>query len=456
MENKLAFDPQEFRAAAGAVLDWVCDYYAGLAGRPVLKPTSSGELRARLDEPLPQGGTPFGELLATFGSVIAEYSRHNGHPRFFGYIASPGTPVTALASLLEATLNVNLTSWRSAPAAAEIEHLVIRWFQEMLGYPREAGILTSGGSMANFAALAAARDSRKGRVVYVSSEGHYSVAKAARLLAIETREIPVDGDLRIDLAALEHAIAADAAPLAIVANAGSTATGAFDPIESLVEIARRHQLWLHVDAAYGGFAALAPSVRPRFHGIEAADSVTLDPHKWMFAPAGCGCVLYRDPAAARAAFSHDAEYTRTIGLVRDEAFAFWDYGPELTRPFRALELWMQIKFAGAAQLGEAIERNMACARYFEQLVNASDDFEMACPVGLSVFCFRKKGESDAGHEQILVNLQREGSSYLSNARVGGRFALRGCVVNHRTTERDMEILLEDVRRATRTRGEPAR
>jgi len=222
----------------------------------------------------------------------------------------------------------------------------------------------------------------------------------------------------------------------------------------LAEFARRHRLWLHVDAAYGGFAALAPSARHLFAGIEEADSVALDPHKWLYLPVGCGCVFYKDPSTAHAAFSHAADYTRAIGLERDEAFAFWDYGPELSRPFRALDLWLLLKYVGAGRLAEAVEQNIACARYFSELVNASRDCEMLAPVGLSVFCFRYtppgyQGDLNALNERILVNLQRAGSSYLSNAMVNGKFALRGCVLNYRTTMRDMEILLEDVRRAYR-------
>ena len=239
-------------------------------------------------------------------------------------------------------------------------------------------------------------------------------------------------------------------PFCVVASAGTTGTGAVDPIGELADFARRHNLWLHVDAAYGGFAALAPSTRHLLARIGEADSVTLDPHKWLYLPVGCGCVLYKDPAAAHTAFSHGAEYTRTIGLEHDEAFAFWDYGPELSRPFRALNLWLLIKYAGAQQLGEAIERNIACARYFERRVEASGDFEMLAPVELSVFCFRYAprgytGDLDRLNERIIAELQRGGSTYLSNARVHGRFALRGCVVNYRTTERDMERVLEDVR-----------
>jgi len=457
-----------------AALERVAAYYEGLPERRVVEPTTSQAIREQLDEPLPQAGASFESLLDTFDQVIARYSRHNGHPRFFGYISSPGTPVTAVGSMLAGALNANLTCWRSAPAGTELEHTTINWLKEMLGYPREAaGLYTSGGSMANLAALAAARSAKAGvnvvqegtaatgkrMCLYVSREGHFSIRKAAGLLGLgeaNVREIATDPQLRIDLADLEREIEQDRAaghlPFCVVANAGTTGTGSFDPIAEMADLARRYGLWFHVDAAYGAFAALAPSARHLFEHIGEADSVALDPHKWLFLPVGCGCVLYRDPAPAMAAFAHDAEYTRPIGFGRNESFAFWDYGPELSRPFRALDIWLLIKFAGTARLGEAIEQNIACAKHFESLVAVSGDFEMLAPVQLSIFCFRYapkgySGDLNALNEQLLVRLQRGGSTYLSNAKIGDRFALRGCVLNYRTTMRDMEIVLEDVRRA---------
>jgi glutamate/tyrosine decarboxylase-like PLP-dependent enzyme len=238
----------------------------------------------------------------------------------------------------------------------------------------------------------------------------------------------------------------------VVAAAGTVASGAVDPIAAIAKFARAENLWLHVDGAYGGFAALAPGARHLFEGIAEADSVALDPHKWLYLPMGSGCVLYRDPETARAAFSANAEYTRVMGLEHDEAFVFWDYGPELSRPFRALDLWLLVKTVGARALGEAIAENIACAKYFEELVRGTDDFEMLAPVELSIFCFRYRprgfaGNLDALNESTMLALQRAGSSYVSNARIAGKFALRGCVLNYRTTRRDMEVLLEDVRRA---------
>jgi aromatic-L-amino-acid decarboxylase len=472
MPDQLQLPPDDFRTLGRAALDQVAAYYESLATRPVLEPTNSHDLRALLDEPLPQRGVDFDSLLATIDRVIARYSRHSAHSRFFGYVSAPGTPIAALGGLLTSALNINVTCWRSAPAGADLEHVVIDWLKQMLGYPADAaGLLVSGGSMANFAALAAARSAKApvnvvrdgvaaaGRMcAYVSEEGHFSISKAAGMLGIgeaNVRQVKTNSRLEIDHDDLTRLVEADRAagalPFCVVANAGTTATGAFDPIGPLADFARRQNLWLHVDAAYGGFAALAPSTRHLFEYLAEADSVSLDPHKWLYLPVGCGCVLYKEPASARAAFSHGAEYTRTIGLQRDEAFAYWDYGPELSRPFRALDLWLLIKFVGVERLSQAIEQNMACARYFETLVNGAEDFEMLAS-GLSIFCFRyvpKEGSADldALNEKILVKLQRAGSSYLSNARVHGKFALRGCVLNYRTTERDMEILLEDVRQA---------
>ncbi len=240
-----------------------------------------------------------------------------------------------------------------------------------------------------------------------------------------------------------------------MASIGTVSTGACDDLEAIADVAARYGLWLHVDANYGGFAALAPSKRHLFRGIERADSVGLDPHKWLYVPSDCGCILYRDPARARAVFGHEAEYIRVLANDADEAFAFWDYGPELSRRFRALKVWMMLSHVGTRDLGQAVEENCACAQYLAQLVEASSDFEMMAPVELSIFCFRyipptlKKAASpeaiDNLNERILTVLQKGGSSYLSNARLNGRFALRGCVLNFRTTKADIEILLNDVR-----------
>jgi glutamate/tyrosine decarboxylase-like PLP-dependent enzyme len=473
--DRLAIPEGEFRAMAQAAIDRIAEYFNTLGCEPIVRPTTAAALRESLDEPLPQEGCDFAAILDRLESTVFRYSRHNAHPGFFGYISSPGTPVNAVGSLIRSALNINVTCWRSAPAGTEMEHVVIRWLREILGMPAGAGLLTSGGSMANLAGLAAARsakapgnvirDGLSGRpmCVYVSSEGHFSIAKAAGMLGLGERNVRMvrtDDRLRIDRDDLSRLVEADRAagaiPFCVVANAGTTATGAVDPIAALAEFAEREGLWLHVDAAYGGMAALAPSARHLLAGIERADSVALDPHKWMYLPMGCGCVLYRDPAAARAAFGHTADYTRAIGLEHDEAFAFWDYGPELSRPFRALDVWLLLKYAGVRLLGEAIERNIQCARLLEGLVRESPDFEMLAPAELSVFCFRYRAgaQADRINESVLLDLQRGGHTYLSNATVRGHFGLRGCVLNYRTTEDDMRRILEEARTAAR-RAHPA-
>jgi aromatic-L-amino-acid/L-tryptophan decarboxylase len=479
MNDRLALPPDELRALGRAALDRIASYYETLPSRRILEPTTSAALRATLDEPLPQDGASFDALLDELDATLVRYSRHNGHPGFFGYISSPGTPVNTVGSMLQSALNINVTAWRSAPAAAEMERVTIGWMKEMLGYSADAlGLYVSGGSMANFSALAAARSAKapvnvvreglgavgRAMCIYVSEEAHYSIAKAAGMLGLgedHVRQVKTDDGFRMDLDHLQRLVDQDRAaghlPFCVVASAGTTATGSIDPLRAIGDYARREGLWFHVDAAYGAFAALSPAARPLFDGIAEADSIALDPHKWLYLPMGTGCVLYRDPAAARAAFSHGAEYTRTIGLQHDEAFAFWDYGPELSRPFRALDVWLLLKFVGARRIAEAVERNIACAKYFERLVRQSDDFEMLAPVELSVFCFRYKaaaGDLDALNERALVALQRAGRTYLSNAGLRGKFALRGCVLNYRTTERDMDRILEDVRAAIRGTAVP--
>jgi aromatic-L-amino-acid decarboxylase len=475
LPNNLAIPGAEIREIGRAALDLVAEYYDTLAARAVVRPTTSADLRRRLDEPAPSAGLPFADLLITMRDVVVEFSRHNGHPRFFGYVSSPGLPVAVMGSMIAAALNINVTCWRSGPAATEMELVCIRWLKEMFGYPADgAGLLVSGGSMANFAGIAAARSAKApGNVVrdgmggtrmrlYASEEAHFSIRKAAAMLGIgaaNLRTVKTGPDLRMDVADLDRLVRQDRdaghLPFCVVASAGTAGTGAVDPIGAIADLARTHNLWLHVDGAYGGFAAMAPSGRAFFDRIGEADSVALDPHKWLYLPVGCGCVLYRDAAAARAAFSENAEYTRVVGLEDDEAFAFWDYGPELSRPFRALDLWLLLKSVGTRAISEAIEENITCAKYFAALVSATDDFEMLAPVDLSIFCFRYHphgfdGDLDALNERVMLAVQRGGSSYLSNTRVRGAFALRGCVLNYRTTKRDMEILLEDVRCAVRS------
>ncbi len=471
MPSDLRTDPDELHRMLARAGELVERYYSSIPSLPVAPIATSIELRKILHEPLPEGPSSVDKVFATVRDVVYPLSRHNGHPRFFGYVSSPGSAAALIGDLLASALNANVTAWRSAPAAAELERLVIDWLKAMIRYDSGAtGLLVSGGSMANLSALAAARNwvapemgaggataVRAPLRVYASQETHLSIQKNARILGIGSENVcfvPTNDDLRINVVELQRRIDADRKlgykPMCIVANAGTVNTGAVDCIGDLVDVAQRERIWLHVDGAYGAFAALTPSAKNLFAGIESANSVSLDPHKWLYSSIGCGCVLYRDPSTAIAAFAENAEYTRPVGLSGDEAFAFWDLGPELSRPFRALAIWLQVKLYGTRGLAAAIENNIACAQYFETLIHNAPNFEMLAPVTLSVFCFRFRpanyiGDLDGLNQQILTEVQRRGSSYLSNARVHGKFALRGCVVNYRTTIQDMDQLFRDVR-----------
>ncbi len=463
--------PDEIRAAGDAAVRLVADYFASLAGRPVFPDVSSESIRAALDRSLPVEGRDFAAILTAVRDVVIAGSRHNGHPRFFGYVSPPAIPAAAVADLLASALNSNVTSWRSAPAATEIERLAVDWVKEIVGFPDTAtGLFVSGGSMANFCGLAAARAAKlpgvgiagclaAGRQLraYASDQTHFSVAKALALLGVGRDNLRVartDDRQRLDLADAERSIAEDRAagyaPFCLVANLGTVGTGAVDDLGAAADLAARHGLWLHVDASYGGFAALAASQRHHFRALGRADSVALDPHKWLYVPVDCGCVLYKDAAAAPAAFAEQADYTRVTESDPAEAFAFWDYGPELSRRFRALKVWVALAHAGTLALGEAVERNVACANHLADIVRRSEDFELMA-AGLSIVCFRYRPaggqESDALNEAIMARVQRNGTSYLSGAKVGGRFALRACVLNFRTTEADIEVLVDDCRRA---------
>src|SRR5205823_4051983 len=349
---------------SNSVTQFMADYLGDLRDRGVYRHMVSRAIRKRLDPALPIDGSDFDELLKFFREAIVPFSRQNAHPRMFGYVQSPGTPLGAFADLLASTLNANLTIWRSASAPVELERLTIDWIREILGFkPEASGLFVSGGSMANLAALAAARHMKQdslGRLrIYASSATHFSIAKAAALLGIgreNVRHVAVDKcfKMRLDdlIAKIDADLEAGYVPFCVVANAGTVDTGAVDLLLDIREVANRFQLWMHVDGSYGAFAILAQSARELFAGMEQADSIALDPHKWLYLPVDVGCVIYRNPEIARAAFAHEAEYTRMFGEEADEAFVYWDYGPELSRRFRALKVWMLLKGVGLDRLSE--------------------------------------------------------------------------------------------------------
>jgi glutamate/tyrosine decarboxylase-like PLP-dependent enzyme len=385
--------------------------------------------------------------------TIAEHSRPSGG-KFFGYVFGSGEPVGALSELLVAVLNQNVTAWRSGPAATSIEHAVVGWLAEAVGCVGFAGSLSGGGSAANLMALAMAREAKlpanetgaQPCVVYASEQVHMSIPKAIALLGIgrkNLRLIPVDQAFRMRTDALEAAIADDrksgSTPVAIVATTGTVATGAIDPLREIADIAKREALWLHVDGAYGGLAALA--VPEKFQGLSSADSLSLDAHKWLYQPLDCGCLLYRDRDIARKAFSHSGDYTRALSEDSKEAFAFFEESIELSRRFRALKLWMSLQYHGRRAFREAIARDLHHAQVLAETIASHPELELLAPTPLSAVCFRHRTKDN---EAILRHVIARGRVYLSNATINDQFALRACFVNHRTKIDDVRAIVSEV------------
>lgn len=463
----IGLTPAEREQLGRAALDWALRYFVEQAQLPVYPTISASELTARLSNTLPNEPQDPAEVMADFDAV-AKFSRHNGHPRMFGYVQSSGSFAGVVADLLASAINQNVTSWRSAPAATTIEHQVIEWLKMMVGFdPKGEGILLSGGSFANFAGLAAAlRTSTDvdlnqrgvaalpGRPrIYTSEMTHMSMPKAASMLGIGKDaivRIPVDRDLRMDPQALRRQIASDRAsgfhPVCVVATAGDVNTGAIDPLDAIADVCGDARTWLHVDGSYGALAAQSRFVDGAMAALGRADSLSLDPHKWLYAPLDAGCLLVRNPSALRRAFSEGAGYIDVVADRDMSDFAYWDYSPELSRRFRALKIWFVLKIHGVRAIQQAIDGNIEVAQHLGTLIDASDDFERVAPVPLSIVCFRYKKGDDAFNKQLMVEVQRDGESYVSNATIDGRFALRACIVNFRTTNTDAERLLASIRR----------
>lgn len=476
-KSSLDVDEQALNDIATQATKLVTDYFNTISERPVRAANYAGKTAAAIDDDLPREGVPLERLMEECRTIF-DLSRHNGHPRFFGYVASPATPIGAYADLITGALNANITCWRSGPAGTEIEQLVVRWLGSLIDYAANAkGLLTSGGSMANMIALlvAARRKlrpdvSRTGLwnagpplIVYASEEAHMSIAKAADILGLgrdNVRVVACDNRQRMRVDSLLQQIEKDLRegfrPCCVVASAGTVNTGVIDPLEGIASMANEFDLWFHVDGAYGAPGVLDKRKKHLFSGLERADSVSLDPHKWLYVPVDAGCLLFRDHVPVRTTFStEDADYIRIHGHSDDEAFAFWDYGVELSRRFRALKVWLTLSYYGARRIAEAVRGDISLAAYLGELVSAADDFELLAPVELSICCFRyvppgtKIEDLDQLNERIMSRVQTGGRAYLSNATVNGHFALRACITNFRTTKSDIELTLETIRDAAR-------
>jgi len=452
-----------------AALEWVLKYFDAQSTLPVYPTVSAKDLSSALAQQLPIDPEDAAKVMADFARVVS-FSRHNGHPRMFGYVQSSASFAGVMGDLLASALNQNVTSWRSAPAATTIEHQVIEWLKELSGFnPQGTGVLLSGGSFANFAGLAVAlrastdADLNQHGVaalpgkprIYTSSMTHMSIGKAASMLGIGKDAVvtlPADAAFQMDVAALSAQVERDRRdgfhPVCVIATAGDVNTGAIDPLDAIADLCERERLWMHVDGSYGAFAAQSTHVFGAMNAIRRADSMSLDPHKWLFAPTDVGCLLVRDAVSLQRAFSTGAGYIDVIADRDMSEFAYWDHSPELSRRFRALKIWFLLKLHGARAIQEAIDSNIGVARRLSALVEESGDFELMAPAPLSIVCFRYQAEDDF-NKRLMVEVQRGGESYLSNATIGGRFALRACIVNYRTQPADAERLLDDIRRVAR-------
>lgn len=472
-----ALDPEDFRSLGHAAVDLLADTLAGLSAGPVFQPLSPDRRDVLREAALPAEGLAPEAILARFREEVLPFPMGNGHPRFFGWVNSPPAPLGIVAELLAAGMNPSCAG--GDHAAVYLEHAVLRWLEELVGFPVEGagGLLVSGGSMASLTALAAARhraalqdgwnvrrDGLAGRpelCLYVSQEGHGCLRKAAELLGLGggVRSVATDASFRMDLEALARAVDEDRRagrrPFAVAASAGTVNTGAIDPLADLADFCAERGLWLHVDGAYGAVGILDPRVAPHYAGLERVDSLALDPHKALCVPVECGCVLVRDAELLRDAFRLVPAYLRT---EEGKGFGgppwFSEYGFQQSRGFRALKLWMTLLHLGRAGARRLVEHQHGLARTLAARIEATDDLELRAPTTLSVVCFRHLGRPgddeprrDALNRLIMERLQSEGRVFLTGAELRGRFALRACTLHYGTRPADVEALVAEVRAA---------
>ena len=462
-----------FRTAGHELIDRIADWLQQLPDGPVMHDESPAAVRDLLGagRGLPEHGSDPNALLDEAAQLLFQHSLFNGHPRFLGYITSSPAPIGALGELLAAAVNQNVGAWRLAPMATEIEAQTVRWIAELIGFPADGdGLLVSGGTMANFVCFLAARaakapDARAVGLretgsplrVYASTETHTWIHKAADMFGLGTdaiRWIDVDTEQRMDVAALERQIVADRAsgglPFLVVGTAGTVGTGVVDPLSEIAAVCRRHDIWFHVDGAYGALAARVPGTPDSLRALSEADSVAVDPHKWLYAPVEAGCALVRRRGDLRRTFSYHPSYYH----FDDQVTNYYDYGPQNSRGFRALKVWLALRQVGWSGYQQMIGEDIRLSQRLQMRVTEHPDFE-ALTQHLSITTFRyvpadlqhTTGTDDREsylarlNQELLSRVERSGEAFLSNAMVNGRFALRACIVNFRTSEADIDALV---------------
>jgi aromatic-L-amino-acid decarboxylase len=481
-DPRSTWPPEDIRRIAHRVADMVADYLEGVPRGPVFAPVPVDHAARLAAEPLPEEGASPDEILDRFAEAVAPYPFGNGHPRFWGWVNSPPAVMGVVAEMLAAAMNPSVAGGNHA--AVHLERQVIRWFAGILGLPDTAmGLLVSGGSMANLTALAAARHARAGwdvrarglqagerrLAVYTSQEGHSCIRKAVELLGIgaeSLRVIPVNERFEMRVDALAEAIDRDIRdglqPIAVAASAGTVNTGAIDDLAAIARVCRERGVWFHVDGAYGAAAIVSSRGRPRLEALALADSIALDPHKWLYVPVEAGLVIARDGAALRSAFSLVPPYLRTDGDPRGVGGPPWfsEFGFQQSRGFRALKVWMTLKYYGTRGYARAIDHDLDLAAYLASRIEQSRDFELMAPPSLSIVCFRVKadhrngdeGRTDELNKTVLERLQLSGRAFVSSTVLNGRFVLRACVVNPLSSEADVDAMLDAVRDFAREAG----
>ena len=460
-------DAQDFRDLLGHAADIAARHWERVPDMPAYTRPPDTVVAAFRVQPLPQRGAPVHEIFDRIERDVVAYPLGVGQRRWWGFINSPPHPVGIAADLIATTLKNNCAG--TSQLAIQVELTVMDWLAQLVGLPRGAtGLLVSGGSMANLVALAGCREAklpgtrRRGvraaarqPTVYASTEAHSCVRRAVELLGLGTdalRLVPVDREYRMDVAALREMIAADRAgglePICVVASGGTVNTGVVDPLAELADVAQEHGCWFHVDGAYGAVGAALPELAPLYRGIERADSVALDPHKWLYVPYEAGATLVRDPATLRAMFAHRAEY---LALEQDSYLEgpVWisDLGPQLTREFRALKVWAVMQAVGVERYCELWRSDIAVAREIERLAREDARLEVLAPSDLSCFCLRyvpRRGDANAFNRALLDRTHRDGRMFISGTTLAGKFALRGCVTNFRSTLADAQVCIDTI------------
>ena len=466
MQDPLGIEREKSRRLGYEVVDMLVDGMSDL-GRPLqVNHASPSEMGARLPLGLPEEGTSLTDVIDELKRVVLPHYIRADHPSYFAFVPGSSTWPGALADFIAGALNVHATSWHECPGPSHIELVVLDWFKKWIGYPPESGgVLVSGGSAANMTALACAREALLGpmsdkAIVYVSDQTHSSIARAARVLGFrpeQVRVLPANEEHQMPVEALASLMSADVStglrPLFVAAAGGSTNTGAIDPLPDIISLCRERGVWSHVDGAYGGFAALSERGKRDLKGMEDADSLTLDPHKWLYQPYECGCLLVREGRHLRGAFEIIPDYLRDTEAGADEV-NFSDLGLQLTRSWRALKVWMSIKYFGAEAFRRAIDNCLDLALMAQHRIEASRELELMSPARLGIVTFRRRFD-DAGEATVeqrnaalVPELARSGTGMISSTRLHGRFALRMCVLNHSSTLRDVERVLSWIEQAS--------